>query len=310
MPSVGSRRRQHRERHPSVSALLAAHPEELDPKKIIRRLAREKVAYAKTQGWSGPPFSPKILASIFGIRCKQVDFEIGSEGRLIRYPGGRFWIEYRGERLLERQNFTIAHEFAHTLFRDFCEYLPLMDTPGSEAAEKEFEYLCDVAAAEMLMPVEDVEACLEASIGACCETVLDLGREFEVSIDAAMHRTVELTDDVPCAAVFLTDQHGEHDGWGPLWVKYCWPNSQFKGFVRAGAMPPRNSVAVACYRGDAQTTSAAKETWWLYGKPRSWLVQAARLPTVAENPHYPKVVALLLPTGYKQSLPATDKVPT
>jgi hypothetical protein len=43
-------------------------------------------------------------------------------------------------------------------------------------------------------------------------------------------------------------------------------------------------------------TTAA--TLWFKGAPRSWLVQAAKLPTVKEDPNYPKVVALLFPSGY------------
>jgi hypothetical protein len=47
-----------------------------------------------------------------------------------------------------------------------------------------------------------------------------------------------------------------------------------------------------------ETTVAVKETWWIKGAPRSRLVQAAKLPTVEEDAHYPKVVALLFPSGY------------
>ena len=36
----------------------------------------------------------------------------------------------------------------------------------------------------------------------------------------------------------------------------------------------------------------------LKGAPRNWLVQAAKLPTVAEDAHCPMIVALLFPSGY------------
>jgi hypothetical protein len=301
MPSLGSGRGQRRERHPSVQALLSAHPEEADPKRIMRRLAQEKVAYAKAKGWQGPPFEPRILTSVFGIRCKEVAHEIGSEGRLIRYPDGRPWIEYRSGRLPERQHFTLLHEFAHTFFPDFCDYLPLNDAPSENetVAEREFENLCDIAAAEMLMPAEDFRSdlCKVSCLG--CEALLELARRYEASIDATTHRAVQLTDALGCAAVFVTDQKGVHGGYGPLWVKYCCCSPLFKGFISPGTTPPKNSVVFGCYRNGSSVSCVAKETWWIKGKPRTWLVQAARLPTVLDNPEYPKVVALLLPSSYR-----------
>lgn len=300
MPTAGRGRSSNRFSHPSVQALLAAHPEESDPKRIIRRLAREKVAYAKALGWSGPPFNPRILTSIFGIRCKPVGHEILSEGRLIRYPDGKPWIEFRNDSLLGRQHFTILHEFAHTFFPDFSDCLPLNDVPVDirAAPEKQFENLCDIAAAEMLMPAEDFSADIARGIRLSCEMLLKLATKYEASIDAVIHRTIELTDHISCGAIFLTDQRGEYRSSGPLWTKYCCRSPMFKGFIQPGVVPPRTSVAVRCLEGSDQTTEAVKETWWLNGSPRTWLVQAVKLPRIKENREYSKVAVLVLPSGY------------
>src|SRR6185437_15156974 len=104
-------------------------------------------AYAKALGWNGPAFCPKVFAGIFGIRCKEVNYEIGGEGRILPYADRKLWIEYRSQRLPERQRFTIFHEFAHTLFPDFCKFLPHHYSGGkAKDPEKEFENLCDIAA--------------------------------------------------------------------------------------------------------------------------------------------------------------------
>ena len=287
-------------RHESVEALLAAHPGETDPRALICRLAREKVAYAKSQGWNGPPFCPRIFASIFGLRCKEVSHEINGEGRILPRPGGGLLIEYRSGRLPERQRFTIFHEFAHTLFPDFCEFLPLHDGIQDDLSdlERQFEFLCDSAAAEMLLPVEDFRKDLAGLNSIEFQAIHHLRERYKASIDATTHRLVELTDSVPCAAVFLTDQKGSHPGPGPLWVKYCWRSPPFKGFLRPGGAPPATSVAVRSFRERIETTERVRETWWLHGRPRTWLVQAAKLPEVHDNPDYPKVVTLLLPSGY------------
>lgn len=287
------------DRHESVMALLAAHKGYTDPKKLIRQLAREKIDYAKQNGWSGPPFCPILLASIFGIRCKKVDHDIDGDGRILRYRDGKLWIEYRGDRIFERQRFTIFHEFAHTLFPDYCTFGPQHHTPHKAARdpEKEFENLCDVAAAEMILPFHDFSDDLTKHKWLGIETVHKLRQRYEASIDATTHRLIELSEGTPCGAVFLTDQKGSHSGYGPLWVKYSQKNSLFKCYVPAGTSVPRTSIATRCYQNSIATTEPGKETWWINGQPRTWLVQAAKLPST-DNPGYSKVVALLLPQSH------------
>jgi Zn-dependent peptidase ImmA (M78 family) len=289
--------------HQSIAALLAAHPGERDTKKLIRQLARKKVDFAKSKGWSGPPFCPKQLASIFGIRCKEVGHDIDGDGRILLGRNGKLLIEYRSGRLPERQRFTIFHEFAHTLFPDFCKFLPCHQTAKVDvsSAEKRFEYLCDLAAAEMLLPLEEFNKDLEGVKWLGFETINKLRKRYEASIDATVYRMMDTVKTVPCAAVFLTDQKGKHGGHGPLWVNNVAANSFFKGFIKPGTLPPKTSVAIHCYQNGVETTEPFKETWWINGNPRTWLVQAAKLPTIPENPHYAKVVVLLFPSGYRKN---------
>jgi len=287
-------------RHESVGALLAAHPGENDPKKIIRRLAREKIAYAKSHGWSGPPFCPKELTSIFGIRCKEVHHDIGGEGRILKHPTGKIWIEYHSDRIPERKRFTIFHEFAHTLFPDYCDFLPHHQNADKKAEddEKEFEYLCDLAAAEMLFPAENFSADLKSLNRLGFEAVHALRKKYVASIDATTYRLIELADSVPCAAIFLVDQKGDHPGRGPLWVRNCSKNPLFKSYLPPGVSPPANSIVVHCYKNGVETTAQIKETWWINNQPRTWLVQATKLPAMPHFPEYPKIVALLFPSSY------------
>jgi hypothetical protein len=288
-------------RHESVVVLLNAFPEESDPKEIIRQLAREKIAIAKRHGWNGPSFCPKMLASLFDIRCREIDTDIGAEGRILPYPDGRLWIEYRSGRSPERQRFTIFHEFAHTLFPDFCEFLPCHQAAAksNKDPEREFENLCDIAASEMLLPLENVKEDVAQIKQISFEEFDRLSRRYEASIDATAHRFTESLEDVPCTVVFLTDQRGTNPGRGPLWVKYGCRNSSFKGFIPTGTTPPANSVAFHCNKNGERITQRQKETWWPNGKPRTWLAQAIKLPEILHNPDYSKVAVLLLPSSYK-----------
>lgn len=297
-------------RHESVLALLNAFPLERDPKAIIRKLARAKISIARKHGWSGPAFCPKILASLFDIRCKEVDGDIGGEGRILPYPGGKLWIEYRKGPIPERQRFTIFHEFAHTLFPDFCDFLPHHHAAPSSVKdpEKEFENLCDVAASEMLLPMEEVLDDIAKLKQISIEEFLRLSGRYHASIDATAHRFTEMISGIPCITVFLTDQKGGNTGRGPLWVKYCCRNNEFRGFIPTGVIPPATSVAIRCYRSNEQVTQSIKETWWINGKPRTWLAQAIKLPDVPQKPDYSKVAVLLLPSGYKTTPSSNDPI--
>ena len=209
----------------------------------------------------------------------------------------------RSGRLTGRQRFTVFAFFAHTLFPDYCEFLPAHH--GSPKAvqdpERKFEYLCDVAAAEMLLPAEDFLGDIRGLQWLGFETIHTLRQRYAASIDATVYRLIELADHIQCAAVFLTDQRAGSEGGGPLWVKNASRNSLFKSFIPAGTSIPTFSVAVECLRNGVETSNPVKETWWVAGNPRTWLVQATKLPVIPENPEYPKVVALLFPTGYAKN---------
>ena len=283
-------------RHPSVAALLKAYPGKSDPKEIIRELARAKVAYAKTHRWNGPPFCPKEFTSIFGIRCKEVGHDIGGDGRILVQRDGKPLIEYASGRMPERQRFTIFHEYAHTLFPDYCAFVPQHHAPEQQLSdeEKEFEFLCDVAAAEMLLPFEEFERDLFRLTAACLDTVHALRRRYEASIDATIYRSIGLETRTPCAAVFLTDRKKHFAGDGPLWVNNSSRNDLFKAFIWPGTIPPHNSESLRCFHDGADTSKQVRETWLVKGEPKTWLVQAARLPAIPHAPAYSKVVALLV----------------
>jgi len=279
--------------HPSVKRLLADHPGETDPEHLIRKLARNRVAYAKEHGWSGPPFCPVIFASIFNVVCNEVDHDIGGDGRILLSRAGRPIIEYKSGYLAERQRFTMFHEFAHLLFRDYCEFVPHHHTfDDSESPEhRYFEYLCDVGASEMIMPMNDFESDLKRYSRMDVASIQSLGKRYEASVDAAISRCAELGHHVAFSAAFLTDQKGKHDGPGPLWVKYSKKTTSFKGFIWPGTCPPSGSVVLSCFE-NGLTSEPRQETWTIKERRKSFLVQALKLPEVPTQPSYPKIAAL------------------
>jgi hypothetical protein len=275
-------------RHASVLALLKAYPNERWPKRIIKRLAVNRLADARTKGWGadGPPFCPKVLSSLYGIRCKEVNHDIGGEGRILPDPNreNRAMIEYLAGRMEERQRFTIFHEFAHTLFPDYCVLKTYHQAASVEKdPEIEFEGLCDVAAAEFIMP-EDLILSDLAGKRVSGEIIGELRKRYHASLDASVRRVVELTSSVACGAIFLKAP-------GPgtsREVSYSLKNGLFSGFIRAGSK----------ISWSGNLNAPQKTTLFIDGRPRSYRVESLNLPSVPDNLSYPTNVLLLLPSSY------------
>ena len=105
--------------HNSVVRLIECHQHiSQDPEEIIRNLVRNRLTEAKDLGWSGPPFDPRILASIMGIDCEESRelLTYSKDAELHTIKDGRVVIRYNPDRPKTRQNFSIAHEISHTPF--------------------------------------------------------------------------------------------------------------------------------------------------------------------------------------------------
>ena len=104
-------------------------------------------------------------------RCFPED--IAGSGEL-RRAGAGFAIVYSSYLSKPRQRFTIAHEIAHAYFE--CNW------PDLPHPSKEIEQLCDMIAAEILMPTSAVTDRIERELS--IEKILELARTFGVSLSA------------------------------------------------------------------------------------------------------------------------------
>ena len=117
---------------------------------IITR-ARSMVLKAMERGWSGPPYNPFALAEMLGIKLLPTEDVL--DARTHSDASERFTIEFNPQRPAARTRYSIAHELGHTLFPDCAE------TTRNRATHQEMkdddwqlESLCNIAAAEILMP--------------------------------------------------------------------------------------------------------------------------------------------------------------
>ena len=128
---------------------------------MVCELARDRLAEADDllrgiePDWSPPPFDAVLVAHALGIRCEPGGSLMGRDAMIYMRAGGPT-ILYRDGMPPGRTRLSIFHEIAHTFLGDYelntgfwRPRRPRILDPGGQ-----LESLCDVAAAELAMPME------------------------------------------------------------------------------------------------------------------------------------------------------------
>ena len=105
-------------------------------------------------------------------------------------------IEFNPNRRPARLNFSIAHEISHLLFRDHHEHTRYRDGTYRRRDDWQLEMLCNIAAAELLMPAGALP--IRETRDLSLVRLLDQCRRFGVSTEALLRRVVRLTDTQAC----------------------------------------------------------------------------------------------------------------
>ena len=101
---------------------------------------------------SAPPVDLEMLVSLIGINEVVRDQALDVAGCLTCHAG-KLQIRVRATDSPGRQRFTICHECGHTFFSGFARRPQYRCAPSPRAADGQgLESLCDVAAAELLLP--------------------------------------------------------------------------------------------------------------------------------------------------------------
>jgi len=194
----------------------------LDPIDIMRRKGRETIAENREFFGDPPPFDPATTASCLGIRMVAEPPVHSDDAELHTLDDGSVVIRANDDRPVGRRNFSICHEIAHTFLPDYHQEVQHRGASRKSHfhEEDEVEYLCDIGAAELLMPVpwfQDDLASTEAS-----RLGIDLlSSRYQSSRHATIFRFVQLNS-LPCAAIFLslklkpTERHRFQNGQGSL----------------------------------------------------------------------------------------------
>jgi Zn-dependent peptidase ImmA (M78 family) len=161
-----------------------------DPIEAVKRRANELI-----QRIEGPPYRLDCDKICTAVNIKKIQYKEGipGDGRILWKDDG-YIIEINSRSDKARRAFTVAHEIAHTFFSSLEERgrPTLLDkATGQFVRDDEEEYLCDIAAAEMLMPTQAFlkRVCL---YGPSARSILALTKDFETSLRSTVRRFAEV----------------------------------------------------------------------------------------------------------------------
>lgn len=268
-----------------------------DPVKKISSVARSVVIAAIDDGWTGPPFDPLELAEILDIKTVAND-EV-RDARIVP-SGRRFSIEYNPNRTPARVRYSIAHEIAHTLFSDCAELVRYRDTIDRGTTDDwQLEALCNIAAAEILMPVGSLPEIVVSALTA--KQLVNLRDRYAVSTEAMAIRLVQVTDE-PCAMICASTVDTESTQ-SVYRIDYAIASNTWKHSIVYGTVLPADSAIANC-KGVGHTWMGA-ERWWK-GGPRLH-VEAVGIPPYPGT-RYPRVIAIVTTPQRTSSQPGISYV--
>jgi len=149
---------------PDIISLIRATGQLVDPRSAVIHQARQLNSEYRSFGNDGQPFERlKILASLRGLEIHAMEPHLSSREKrdAVLIPNAdnkriRGQILYNPTRQAGRVAFSIAHEIAHTFFPNSVSGARFRTLCSPDSREgNELERLCDLAASELLMPVED-----------------------------------------------------------------------------------------------------------------------------------------------------------
>jgi hypothetical protein len=159
-----------------------------------------------------PPVDLKIVASYQGIaRIERA--ALPCAGCLVTDPSsGQLVVRLRAGDGRRRQRFTGFHEVTHTFMPGYRLVTQWRCNPVTYRNEKvDIEALCDVGAAELLLPSSLVRTDLRAAPFGLA-TVEHLAERYDASLEATAHRVVDLwPEDVLFVALEVTRKPSERN---------------------------------------------------------------------------------------------------
>lgn len=177
---------------PDIISLARESGELIDPRFTITSKARTLLQ--KLDEFAGIPNDPierlKVLASLKGIKIQpmDIDHQRSYKRDAAVFPTNSGWrILYNPNRPNSRIAFTLAHEIVHTLFPHSASGARFRSITSPDSREaNELERLCDLGAAELVMPLDEFRRCVGGNFS--LSIVEALATRFGTSFEATVFR--------------------------------------------------------------------------------------------------------------------------
>lgn len=231
-------------------------PDYANPIEVMQYHARKLL---EKSGIDNPPFLPERYAHLQGIK-KIIKTDLGRiDALLLRLDDG-YAVKLNALHHPVRQNFSLAHEIAHTFLMDMDMRLGNSTTKlhscsgGSTSAE---EALCHIGAAELLMPAAKFKRYTE-KYGFSIRSIWPIARAFQTSIGATTRRFTEIAPE-PCLVIAWTFREGPNSNKRKL--RILWSHQPSKKTDRDALFIPHNksikenSIIYEAYSSDKATTA-------------------------------------------------------
>jgi Zn-dependent peptidase ImmA (M78 family)/O-acetyl-ADP-ribose deacetylase (regulator of RNase III) len=209
-----------------------------DPILRIQEKSRELVFSALEEGWAGPPYNPVEIAKLVG--AKVVASNDITDARTISVDGNAV-IEFNPAQPRERTRFSIAHEVAHLLFEDALARERRRGGTGETSDEWQLELLCNLAAAEFVMPIGSMVASDKPT--PIAQLMIER-RKFDVSAEAFMIRYAK-TSPLPIG-IFCASPRQRPDRKWQYTVDYFIPSAVAPNPAVVGTAIPLDSAIHRC----------------------------------------------------------------
>jgi hypothetical protein len=230
--------------------------EDQDPVQVVIERTRERIVAALDSGWTGPPYDPIELATRY-LNLDVLATDSVREARTV--PVGKSArIEFNPNRPRERRRFSIAHEIAHTVFPDYAERVRHRGTNHTEEPatdEWQLEALCNIAAAEILMPIGSLPQISRETLN--IDALRKLRPQYDVSMEAVLIRAVGMAD-FPCA-VYAASRIESGTREGRYRIDYTIASHAWTPPVKVQAILPENTLVADCTA--IGFTAKGNETW-------------------------------------------------
>lgn len=262
--------------NPSVKKLAGNS----DPIKVMIKKTRTLILEAMDNGWQGPPFDPFTLAERLDIEV--IPREDIRDARLI-VKLDKNEIEYNPNRSRSRIRFSIAHEIAHALFPNNVESVHNRTGEVQRSDEWQLELLCNLSAAEILMPAGP--SFDREKFPITIEKAIEIRDKFEVSMEAALLRLGKLTTQP--VSTFAASKESD-DKTASYRIDYAVNSPTSSVILKTGMTVPYDSILSECIA--IGYTAKGKERW--SAELPELLVECVGVPPYPYN-IYPRVLGFI-----------------